>query len=362
MSDEYRAAGVDIAAGNEAARRYARLAAETRRPEVMAAIGGFSGGFRIDVNRFPQPVLLSGADGVGTKLKLAFATGRHGTIGIDCVAMCVNDILTSGAEPLFFLDYLATGKLDVEVAEAVVAGVTVGCRTAGCALLGGETAEMPGMYAPGEYDLAGFAVGVANQPDIIDGHRVQAGDALIGLASDGLHSNGYSLVRKLIAEAGVQLADPLPFPAARGPELLGATAAKRPWTWADELLWPTRIYVRPVLAALADGIDIRAMAHITGGGLVENVPRSLPDGLTAEIRVGRWPVPPVFSWLLAQSGMDLASAARVWNLGVGYTLVVPEEQADAAVNWFAEQGERAYRIGRIVAGSGNARLVEEGGR
>ncbi|MCL6632223.1 MAG: phosphoribosylformylglycinamidine cyclo-ligase [Alicyclobacillus herbarius] len=355
MSDWYREAGVDIAAGNEAARRYARLAQATRRPEVMAAIGGFSGGFRLDTARFPQPVLLSGADGVGTKLKLAFASGRHDTVGIDCVAMCVNDILTSGAEPLFFLDYLATGKLDVGVAETVVAGVAAGCAEAGCALIGGETAEMPGMYEDGEYDLAGFAVGVANQPDLIDGRRVQVGDVLIGLGSNGLHSNGYSLVRKLIAEAGVKLTDETPF-AAPG----GSTHAGRAWTWADELLRPTRIYVRPVLAALTAGLDIRAMAHITGGGLVENVPRSLPDGLTAEITLGAWPKPPVFSWLLQQSGMDVIEAARVWNLGIGFTLVVPAERTEETLAWLTTQGERAYRIGRIVPGTGDARLVEAG--
>jgi phosphoribosylformylglycinamidine cyclo-ligase len=371
MRDAYREAGVDIAAGNEAASRYARLAEMTRRPEVLAAIGGFSGGFRLDLARYPEPVLLSGADGVGTKLKIAFATGRHESVGIDCVAMCVNDILTSGAEPLFFLDYLATGKLDVGTAEAVVAGVAAGCQQAGCALIGGETAEMPGMYGDGEYDLAGFAVGVVNAPDLIDGRGIQAGDVIVGLASDGLHSNGFSLVRKLVAEAGLAWNQPFPVPADSRDEETASTAltaAGKPTsdseaafstrTVADELLTPTRIYVRPIRAALDAGLGIKGMAHITGGGLIENVPRCLPPGLTAELWRGAWPVPPVFTWLLEQSGLPFSEAARIWNMGIGYALVVSESEAARALDLMGAAGERAFLIGRIVEGSGGTRIVE----
>lgn len=341
--DLYRAAGVDIDAGNAAARRYARLAARTRRPEVLGGIGGFAGGFALDTARYRRPVLVSGADGVGTKLRIAFAAGRHDTVGIDCVAMCVNDILTMGAEPLFFLDYLAVGRLDVDVAEQVVRGVATGCELAGCALVGGETAEMPGMYAEGEYDLAGFAVGVVDQDQIIDGQSAQAGDIVIGLASSGLHSNGYSLVRKLLAEAGVGLDDTLP--GWRG-------------SVADELLRPTRIYVRPVLDLLAAGVPIRAMAHLTGGGWPENLPRVLPAGLTAVIRRGSWPVPAVFEWLMARSGMAFEAAARVWNMGIGYVLVVPPGAAEETLARLAAAGETAWVVGELRQGDGG--VVWEG--
>ncbi|MCL6517419.1 phosphoribosylformylglycinamidine cyclo-ligase [Alicyclobacillus sp.] len=341
--DLYRSAGVDIDAGNEAAARYARLARRAWRPEVQGGIGGFGGGFALDVARYPQPVLVSGTDGVGTKLKIAFATGRHDTIGIDCVAMCVNDILTSGAEPLFFLDYLATGRLDVDVAERVVAGVAEGCARAGCALVGGETAEMPEMYAPGEYDLAGTAVGVVNRDRLLDGSTVRPGDVLLGLASDGVHSNGYSLVRKLVADAGLGWAD---------------TVAGWGGTVADELLRPTRIYVRPVLDLLWAGVPVKAMAHITGGGLVDNVPRCLPDGVSARIHAGSWPVPPVFTWLQAQAGVEFAAAARVWNMGIGFVLVVdPARVADATARLTAA-GERVFVIGEVVPGG--HRVIWEG--
>lgn len=337
MSQRYTEAGVNIAAGNEAARRYGPLAARTRRPEVMGGLGGFAGGFRLDLKKFPNPVLVSGTDGVGTKLKVAFATGRHDTVGIDCVAMCVNDILTSGAEPLFFLDYLAVGKLDVAVAETVVAGVAAGCEQAGCSLVGGETAEMPGMYGDGEYDLAGAAVGAVNEGEIVDGRTIRAGDAIIGLASNGLHSNGFSLVRQLVTAAGLTWDDEVPN--WRG-------------TVADELLRPTRIYVGAVMAMRKAGVHIKGMAHITGGGLVENLPRCLPAGCGVRLDIGSWPVPGVFSWLLAQSQLAWDEAARVWNLGVGYALVVDAADVEQVLSIAAEGEHDAYVIGHVVAGDG----------
>jgi len=333
--DLYREAGVNIDAGNEAAKRYGQFAKRTQRAGVLGTIGGFAGGFALDLQKYPNPVLLSGTDGVGTKLKIAFATNRHDTIGIDCVAMCVNDILTSGAEPLFFLDYLAVGALDVDVAEAVVRGIADGCAQAGCALIGGETAEMPSMYQNGEYDVAGFAVGVVNQPDIIDGRHVSAGDVVLGLASNGIHSNGLSLVRQLVAQAGLDFADTVP--GWRG-------------TVADELLQPTRIYVKSIQALLASGAKVRAMAHITGGGLLENIPRVLPDGFDAVLSTRAWPLPSVYEWLLAQSGMSFLEAARIWNLGIGYVVVVPREQAETAASVLKAAGETVFAIGTIAPG------------
>ncbi|MBX5436380.1 MAG: phosphoribosylformylglycinamidine cyclo-ligase [Alicyclobacillaceae bacterium] len=333
--DPYRNAGVNIDAGHEAAQRYARLAERTRRPEVVGGIGGFAGGFALDIARHPNPVLVSGADGVGTKLKLAFAAGRHRGVGVDCVAMCVNDILTCGAEPLFFLDYLAVGRLDVAVAQEVVAGIADGCARAGCALVGGETAEMPGMYADGEYDVAGFAVGVVSRDRLIDGANVRPGDVILGLASDGVHSNGFSLVRKLLEERAVRLDDRLP--GWRG-------------TVADELLRPTRIYVRPVLRLLETGVPVSGMAHITGGGLVDNIPRCLPPGAAARLVAGSWPVPAVFEWLRQAADLPFAAAARVWNMGIGYVLVVPAAAAARAAAALEQAGERVYRIGHIVPG------------
>lgn len=331
--DLYRDAGVNIDAGNEAASRYADIAAKTKRPGVLGGIGGFSGGFELDVERYPQPVLVSGTDGVGTKLKVAFATGRHDTIGIDCVAMCVNDILTSGAEPLFFLDYLAVGKLDVDVAASIVAGVAAGCEDAGCALIGGETAEMPDVYQDGEYDLAGAVTGVVNKDKLLDGSQMQPGDVIIGLASNGVHSNGYSLVRKLVREAGLNWDNELP--GWRG-------------TVADELLRPTRIYVKSVLKLLGAGVTIRGMAHITGGGLIDNLPRCIPAGLDAEIILNSWPEPAVFDWLRHQAGLSFEDAARIWNLGIGYVIVVPVLEAEAAMEALSAEGETCYAIGQIA--------------
>ena len=335
-ADLYKQAGVDIDAGNEAAKRYARIGSLATRPEVASGIGGFSGGFRLDVTKYPEPLLVSGTDGVGTKIKVAFATNRHDTIGIDCVAMCVNDILTSGAEPLFFLDYLAVNALDVDVAEAVVSGVAEGCQQAGCALIGGETAEMGDVYQPGDYDLAGTAVGVVNASKAINGSTIEAGDVVLGLASTGIHSNGYSLVRKLLNDAGLAYSDTLP--GFRG-------------TVGEELLIPTAIYVKPVHRLLSSGVEIRGMAHITGGGLVENLPRVLPEGMSASLQMGSWEVQPVFQWLQETAKMSFADAARVFNMGIGYVVIVPSGEADQALKLLAEEGQKATVIGAIVSGS-----------
>jgi phosphoribosylformylglycinamidine cyclo-ligase len=339
MSGTYREAGVDIEAGEEAARRYARLAARTWRPEVLAGVGGFGGAFALDTARYPQPVLVSGTDGVGTKLKLAFTQGRHDTVGIDCVAMCVNDILVMGAEPLFFLDYFATGELDPNIAERVVAGVAAGCAEAGCALIGGETAEMPGMYAGGEYDLAGTAVGVVNRDQQVDGTAIEADDVLIALASSGLHSNGFSLVRQLIAAHGCPLTEPF----APGAAPLGET-----------LLTPTCIYARTVLALLAE-VPIHGMAHITGGGLTGNVPRILRVRWDAELVLGAWEVPPIFRWLAKLAVLGDDDLFATFNMGVGFVLVVPPSAVADVIARAAALGERSWHIGTIVPGTGRVR-------
>lgn len=305
--DAYRDAGVDIDAGDALVRRIAPLARRTARPEVLAGLGGFGGLFALG-QRYRDPVLVSGTDGVGTKLMVAERAGRFDTVGIDLVAMCVNDVLCAGAEPLFFLDYLATGKLDVDQAAAAVAGIAAGCELAGCALLGGETAEMPGMYAPGRLDLAGFVVGVVERDALMDSSRVQSGDALIGLPSSGLHSNGYSLARKLM------LSDDEPDDA-----LL------------DELLAPTRIYVKPVLAAMGR-FDVRGVAHITGGGLLENVPRMLPSGLTARFDRSTWTEPLIFARLRAAADLSEREWYRTFNMGIGMVLAVPRNQAQAVAD------------------------------
>lgn len=334
-NDIYKAAGVNIDAGNEAALRYAGLAKRAGRPEVIGSLGGFSGGFALDLKRFPEPVLVSGADGVGTKLKIAFAANKHDTIGIDCVAMCVNDILTCGAEPLFFLDYLGVNSLDVDVAEQIVGGVAAGCSLANCALIGGETAELGDVYAPGEYDLAGTVVGAVNRANRIDGTTCADGDVIIGIASDGVHSNGYSLVRKLIADAGLAWHE----------EVAGWRG-----TVADELLRPTRIYVQSILALIEHGLPPKGMAHITGGGLVDNIPRMLPEGMGAYIRTGSWQVLNVFEWLQEASGMSFADACRVWNMGIGFALVVAPESVDATRSFLASKGEQTFEIGSVKAG------------
>ncbi|GIM45466.1 phosphoribosylformylglycinamidine cyclo-ligase [Collibacillus ludicampi] len=339
--DFYREAGVDIDAGNETVERIKPHVARTMRKEVLTSLGGFGGGFLLDVAKYKEPLLVSGTDGVGTKLKLAFALDKHDTIGIDAVAMCVNDILVMGAEPLFFLDYLATGKLVPRVAEQIVKGIADGCEQAGCALVGGETAEMPGMYADGEYDIAGFAVGVVEKSRVIDGTRVKPGDVLIGLASSGVHSNGYSLVRKVfLTDKGYSLDH-------RFPEL------ER--TLGEELLTPTRIYVKSVLPLLGR-VDIRAMAHITGGGFLENIPRVLPGGVDVQIEGGSWPILPIFQLLQREGGIPARDMFRTFNMGIGMILIVPEEQADEVLAEVTARGEKAYRIGTVVEGARQVKI------
>jgi phosphoribosylformylglycinamidine cyclo-ligase len=321
----YRDAGVDIDAGDELVERIKPHVRRTLRPEVIGGLGGFGGLFSVPKG-YTDPVLVSGTDGVGTKLKVAFATGRHDTIGIDLVAMCVNDVAVSGAEPLFFLDYFASGKLEVDVGEAVVRGIADGCHQAGCALIGGETAELPGMYADGEYDLAGFAVGIVERSRILDGARIAPGDVVLGVASSGLHSNGYSLARRVLTVEHD----------------------------ADALLTPTRIYVRAVKAALAAG-DVKGFAHITGGGLVENPPRILADGLVMRLDEKRWPLPEVFQ-KIAAAGVERAEMRRTFNCGLGMVAVVPPADAEKVRAAIEGTGERAFVVGDIVAGEGAGRV------
>ncbi|RMG31426.1 MAG: phosphoribosylformylglycinamidine cyclo-ligase [Gammaproteobacteria bacterium] len=334
----YRDAGVDIDAGNRLVARIGEAVRRTHRPGVLGELGGFGGLFAFPADRYREPVLVSGTDGVGTKLRLAIETGRHEQIGIDLVAMCVNDIVVTGAEPLFFLDYYATGRLDVEQAATVIQGIAEGCRQAGCALIGGETAEMPGLYGEGDYDLAGFAVGVVERDRIIDGQRVRPGDALLALASSGPHSNGYSLIRHILRMRRVDLDRPF---------------AGR--TLGEVLLEPTRIYVR-ALRALYEAVDVHAVAHITGGGLTENLPRVLPDGTQASIHQQSWTWPEIFEWLQAEGNIETGEMLRTFNCGVGMVVAVDESQAEAALQRLAELGERAWRIGRVVEAEGPPRV------
>lgn len=338
MSDAYKQAGVDIAAGNEAVERMKKHVKRTLRPEVLTELGGFGALFGLDKSRYEEPVLVSGTDGVGTKLMLAFMMDKHDTIGIDAVAMCVNDIVVQGAEPLFFLDYLACGKVDPVKIEQIVAGISEGCVQAGCALIGGETAEMPGMYGADEYDIAGFAVGVADKKDLIDGSRIQPGDAIIGLASSGIHSNGFSLVRKLLLEKqGYALADHVPGVCEAGQSL------------GELLLTPTKIYVKPLLT-LKQSFTIGGLSHITGGGFIENIPRVLPEGVNAEIEYGSWPVPPIFHHMQEIGSLSLRDMFTTFNMGIGMVVILPAEQADAAITQAAAMGEHAFRIGTITPG------------
>ena len=335
----YRDAGVDIEAGDALVEAIKPYAKRTMRPEVLAGIGGF--GALVEISKkYREPVLVAGTDGVGTKLKLAFQLDRHDTVGIDLVAMSVNDVLVQGAEPLFFLDYFACGKLDIATATDVIKGVARGCELAGCALIGGETAEMPSMYPAGEYDLAGFAVGVVEKNAIIDGTSIAPGDAVLGLASSGAHSNGYSLIRAILER--------------ERPDLQ-ADFHGRPL--AEVLLEPTRIYVKPLLA-LMQAIKVKGLAHITGGGLVENIPRALPEGVTAVLQKSAWPMPPLFNWLQQHGGVAEAEMHRVFNCGIGMTLIVAEADADAALRALGAAGERVFRIGRIEARApGQAKTV-----
>jgi len=326
----YRDAGVDIDAGDALVENIKPFAKRTMRPEVMAGIGGFGALCGLPA-KYKEPILVSGTDGVGTKLKLAFELNRHDTIGIDLVAMSVNDILTQGAEPLFFLDYFACGKLDVATATDVVKGIATGCEQSGCALIGGETAEMPGMYPSGEYDLAGFAVGVVEKSKIINGSTIQAGDVVLGLASSGAHSNGYSLIRRIIAEKKVDLT---------------AQLDGRPLS--EVILAPTRIYVKPVLQ-LMQSIDVKGLAHITGGGIVDNVPRVLTEALTAHIDGKSWPRPPLFTWLQEQGNVAEAEMLRVFNCGIGMVIIVAAADAESAAAKLHAAGETVWPIGRIAA-------------
>uniref|UniRef100_UPI0003F5D865 phosphoribosylformylglycinamidine cyclo-ligase n=1 Tax=Rubritepida flocculans TaxID=182403 RepID=UPI0003F5D865 len=335
---------MDIAAGDALVERIKPLARATARPGVMGGIGGFGALFDLKAAGFTDPVLVSSTDGVGTKLRLAIEAGHHAEVGIDLVAMCVNDLVVQGAEPLFFLDYFATGKLEVAQAAEVVAGIAEGCRLAGCALVGGETAEMPGMYQAGDYDLAGFAVGAAERGALLP-RAVAPGDVLIGLASTGVHSNGFSLVRRIVEAAGLGLDAPAPF------------APQQPLGRA--LLAPTRIYVKSVLALHRSGL-LKAAAHITGGGLPGNLPRVLPEGVVAELRAGSWPVPDVFSWLAQAGGVAEAEMLRVFNCGLGMVLVVAEADAEVALTALRAAGEEAHPVGRLAPGAGEARVVLEG--
>lgn len=335
MSEAYKNAGVDIAAGNEAVERMKKHVKRTYRPEVMTDLGGFGALFGLNKDKYDEPVLVSGTDGVGTKLKIAFAADRHDTIGIDAVAMCVNDIVVQGAEPLFFLDYLACDKVVPEKIEAIVAGIAEGCHQAGCALIGGETAEMPGMYSEGEYDIAGFTVGVADKAKLVTGADIAAGDTVIGLASSGVHSNGFSLVRKLLLEQeGYSLNDVLPE--------LGAPLA-------DVLLAPTKIYVKPLLALL-EQLPVKGMAHITGGGFIENIPRVLPEGVDVEINYGSWPIQPIFGLMQDKGNVSNRDMFTTFNMGIGLVLVVSSADGERALELLKASGEEAYIIGKVTEG------------
>jgi phosphoribosylformylglycinamidine cyclo-ligase len=337
MSLTYRDAGVDIDEGDRLVELIKPHARPTLRPEVLAGIGGFGGLFALDVKKYREPVLVSGTDGVGTKLKVAFAAGRHDTIGVDLVAMCVNDVAVVGAEPLFFLDYFATGKLSAEQGAEVVKGIAEGCRQAGCALIGGETAELPGFYAQGEYDLAGFAVGCVERSRIVDGKAVVPGDAVVGVASTGLHSNGYSLARRALER----------LPLDGRPEALGGR------TVADALLEPTRIYAKDVLALL-DAVAVKAFSHVTGGGLPGNVPRTLPDGTRAVLQEGRWPRPAVFDLVEREGQVPRDEMYRTFNMGLGLVAVVAPSDADRAVATLGARGLDAWVVGEIARGEGEA--------
>ncbi len=332
----YKNAGVDIDAGNALVDRIKPLVARTRRPEVMAGLGGFGGLFALARDRYREPILVSGTDGVGTKLILARQLNRHATIGIDLVAMCVNDVVVQGAEPLFFLDYFACGRLDVDVAADVISGIAAGCEQAGAALIGGETAEMPDMYADGEYDLAGFCVGAVERDDIIDGSSIRVGDALIGMASSGPHSNGYSLIRKVLERTGEV-------------DIGHAPASVR-------FLEPTRIYVKAILALMQD-VGVKGLAHITGGGISENLPRVLDDSVHAEIDTNSWRQGDIFDWLAEHGNIDSAEMRRTFNCGVGMIVVVDNAEVDSALDSLAASGEMAWQIGRVAGGAGEVNYL-----
>jgi len=338
MGLSYKDAGVDIDAGNTFVERIKEAVASTHREEVVSDLGGFGGLFELASHKYQQPILVSGTDGVGTKLKLAQQMDQHDSIGIDLVAMCVNDVIVQGAEPLFFLDYFATGKLDVETSTQVVEGISRGCLLAGAALIGGETAEMPGMYAPGEYDLAGFCVGVADKPALITGADISANDVVIGVQSSGVHSNGFSLVNTLIAQQGFKLDDPF------NGSTLGET-----------LLTPTTIYVKLILKLIAE-FEIKGLCHITGGGITENLPRVLPEGTAAQIEQGSWTRPAIFDWIQEQGKVANDEMLRVFNCGVGMAIIVPAEQLDSIINVCQAEGLDASQIGFIIASDSAAHV------
>ncbi len=333
---DYREAGVDVQAGRTFVNNIKDLVAQTTRPGVLGGLGGFNGLFQLPTG-YTEPVLVAGTDGVGTKLKLAQALNTHTTVGIDLVAMCVNDVLTCGAEPLFFLDYAATSQLQPDQLTHVVAGISAGCQQAGCALLGGETAEMPGFYQPQEYDLAGFCVGLVEKSKIVDGSQVQIGDVVIGLTSQGVHSNGFSLVRKIVADGGWDWHD--------RPDNLGGKSL------GEELLTPTQIYVKPVLAALRAGFEIHSMAHITGGGLPENLPRCLQTHQSAHLDPSTWTIPAIFEWLAMAGDVKAEAMYETFNMGIGYVLVVPPDTVLDLVTWFQQNQLVARAIGTITEGN-----------
>jgi len=340
MSEAYKQAGVDIHAGYEAVERMKKHVKRTMRPEVLTGLGGFGALFELPIHKYKQPVLVSGTDGVGTKLKLAFAMEQHDTVGIDAVAMCVNDIVVQGAEPLYFLDYLACGKVYPEQIEAIVKGISDGCEQAGCALIGGETAEMPGFYPEGEYDIAGFSVGIVDKDKIIDGSTIEPGDLLIGLPSSGIHSNGFSLVRKILLEKeGMSLETPF----------------EENSTLGEVLLTPTRIYVKPVLQ-LIEKFTIKGMSHITGGGFYENIPRMLPDHCDAEVDVGSWPIQQIFKTIQDKGNISHEDMFNTFNMGIGLVLAVKNEEAIEIIQFLESIGESAYLIGRVVSGEKGVRL------
>ncbi|MEM9136811.1 MAG: phosphoribosylformylglycinamidine cyclo-ligase [Cyanobacteria bacterium P01_F01_bin.42] len=339
---DYKQAGVDIQAGRTFVQNIKNAVQRTHRPGVLGGLGGFGGAFEIPTG-YQHPVLISGTDGVGTKLKVAQQLNRHQTVGIDLVAMCVNDILTSGAEPLFFLDYLATGSLDPDALQTVVEGIAQGCEQAGCALLGGETAEMPGFYRPQEYDLAGFSVGVVEKSKILDGTQSQVGDVVIGIASHGVHSNGFSLIRKVIETQGFNLSDR---PSSLGGRSLG-----------EALLEPTAIYVQPILEVLKQGYPVHGMAHITGGGLPENLPRTVPSSQSIHLWPEAWPLPEIFEWVQAQGPVAEADMYDTFNMGIGFAVITPPEQAESLCQLLQTMTRGAYIIGEVRAGDGTVKGI-----
>jgi phosphoribosylformylglycinamidine cyclo-ligase len=342
MSEEltYKKAGVDINEGERFVSLISPMVRKTFRSEVMTEIGSFSALFKLDITRYKEPVLVSGTDGVGTKLKIAFMMDRHNTVGIDLVAMCVNDILTSGAEPLFFLDYFATGKLKPEKASEVIEGIVNGCKEAGCSLIGGETAEMPGFYSEEEYDLSGFAVGIVDKEKIINGSGIKEGDAIIGISSNGLHSNGYSLIRRLFFD--IKKLD------------VNTYISEIEGQLGEELLKPTRIYVKAYMF-LRDRIEIKGMAHITGGGIPGNLPRILPEGVYANIKIGSWPVPRIFRLIEKVGNISENEMKKTFNMGIGYVMVVPKDKAEKTVSLLNESGYIAFKIGNIEKGGKGVR-------